>query len=125
PRPRRPREEDEDDRPIRARQRRYEDDDIPPDDDEPPRRPRKKRRRRRYRQESSSATADLFGDVNPVWVSLIVLGVVWIICFGIVFVFPALAILPVFLGGLVAFASYIWFLVLVFQDDIMAGILCL
>jgi hypothetical protein len=122
PRPARRFEEDDDDRPARPRRRPIDDADDRADDDEPaPRRPRKRRKRRRRESSSSSA----FGDFNPIWFALIGVAVIWIICFGLSFVFPLIALVPLGLGGLLSFAGLIWFLIVAFQDDVLAGVLCL
>jgi hypothetical protein len=113
---------EDDDRPARPRRRRFEDADDRADDDEPaPRRPRKRRKRRR-REASSSFS---IGDITPIWFVLIGLVVIWIICFGLSFVFPLVALVPLGLGWLLSIAGGIWFLIVAFQDDVLAGVLCM
>ncbi len=150
-RPRRPvREEDEEERPVRPKRRPIDDDDddrsegvqeerparpsrrpIEEEDDDvhlevveepPPRRRKKKKRRRRRRQESAGWEMPA---LNWFYIGLAVVALIWLVSLPLAFVFPPIALVPIGLGCLLAFAGWIWFLIVAFQDEIIHGILCL
>jgi DNA-directed RNA polymerase subunit RPC12/RpoP len=122
-RPRRRIEEDdeEDERPVRSRRRPIEEAEVPAEDDEPRPRPRKKRRKRRRPRE----TSDFLANVNWFLVGLGGLAFIWIVSLGLAFAFPPFALVPMGLGWLLSMVGGVWFLIIAFQDDVTAGILCL
>ena len=120
----RPRDDDEDDEEPReavGRSRRPRDEEEDEEDEDEPRpRPARKRKKKR-RARRSDAGGGMGG-------TLIALGVVAAICIVMIVVsifVPVVALVPIFLGWLIAFAGGIWFLVCAFQDDALQGILCL
>jgi hypothetical protein len=144
-------EEDEEERPVRPKRRPIEEDDRSEDiqekrparssrtpieeeeedDDDvqlevveepPPRKRRKKKRRRRRRPESAGWEMP---DVNWFYIGLAVVAFIWLVSVPLAFAFPPIMIVPVGLGCLLAFAGYIWFLIIAFQDEVIHGILCL
>jgi hypothetical protein len=116
-------EEDEDrKRDAVRRSRRPRDDDEEDEEDEEEPRPRPTRKRKIKRRGRRSETSGGMGG------TLIAMGVVAGICILLVvasiFV-PGLALVPIILGWAISAVGGIWFLVCVFQDDAMQGVLCL
>jgi hypothetical protein len=115
-RPKRRRVDDEEDEPVRPKRRRVDDEDDWEDEDEPPRRSRKRKSRGR---------SGGFGGMDPFVAGLLGLGVVSVLLVVLAFIWPALSLVPIVLGWLVAIGGGIWFLVVAFQDSPAAGLLCL
>jgi hypothetical protein len=124
PQKRRPVDDEEEEGPREAvrRPRRPRDDEEDEDDEEERRpRPTRKRKKKKRRERRSDSGGGMSG-------ALIALGVVAAICLVAVVVsifVPILALVPIILGWLMAFAGGIWFLVCAFQDDVVQGLLCL
>jgi hypothetical protein len=104
---------------VRER-RRAEDADSSSNDDEAERIPRRKKKKKRRK-----TAWGLPAWLDPYLAALAVLGVVGLLSVGISLIWPVVSILPIGLGGLLSIAGGIWFLVIAFQDDVVAGILCL
>jgi hypothetical protein len=113
-------EEEEETRVTARRPRRPRDDEEDEDDEEE--RPRPTRKRKKKRRERRSDTG---GGMSG---SLIALGAVAGLCIVLIVVsifVPVLALIPMAIGWLIAFAGGVWFLVCAFQDDAIQGVLCL
>ncbi len=122
-------EDIQEERPARPSRRPIEPEEEDDDDVElevveepPPRKRRKKKRRRRQRQESAGWEMP---DLNWFYIGLAVVALIWLVSLPLAFVFPPFALVPIGLGCLLAFAGYIWFLIIAFQDEAIHGILCL
>jgi hypothetical protein len=112
---------DEDVRPARSRRRRIEDADDRADDEEPAPRRRPKKKKRKRRSEESS----LFTSIDPFYIGLACVGIIWLITFVLSIFVPVIAFVPIGLGYLLSFVGGIWLLVVAFQTDVTAGLLCL
>src|SRR5262249_27985429 len=66
-----------------------------------------------------------FAGMDPFVAGLLGLGVVSVLLVVLAFISPALSLIPIVLGWLVALGGGIWFLVVAFQDSPAAGLLCL
>jgi hypothetical protein len=97
--------------------------------DRPRRRPRKRPRRREEdedeEQRSSPFRGDLIPGISNFITLLIVLGATWVLLGGLALLLPPLGGLLAFVGLILATGGQIWFLIVAFQEDFMAGILCL
>jgi len=116
-RSRRPVEEEGDEAEAVRPAREVERDD---EDENEPARPIRKRRKKRRRKQSNG----IAGMPPLVIVGISVFGVCLVLALASFFV-PLLAIVPIGLGWLLMLAGGIWFLVVAFQDNALAGILCL
>jgi acetyl esterase/lipase len=106
--------------PLRKRRRVDDDEDRSSDDDEAERKPARKRKKKR-RKKASGLPAWLDGFA----IALVGLRLVGLLTSGIALIWPAASLLPLGLGGLVAMVGGLWFVVVAFQEDTVAGFLCL
>jgi hypothetical protein len=118
-RPRDKEEDEEEPREAVRRSRRPRDDEEDEEEEERPRPMRKRKKKRRERRSASS------GGMGGMLIALGVGATVCLLMIVVSFFVPLLALIPMLLGWLIAFAGGIWFLVVAFQDDAIQGILCL
>jgi hypothetical protein len=110
-------DEEDDYESVQPRRRRIEDeDDYEADDDPPLRSPPRRKKRRRQRAS---------GGLDPFVVGLIGAGGVGLVLAVLAFIWPGVSLAAIGVGGIIALAGGIWFLVVAFQDSAAAGLLCL
>jgi hypothetical protein len=109
-------DDDEDDDRPRVRRRRAEDD---WEEDE---RPRSRRRKRNRRQ--NSLYASIFGNLSEGKVALIGFGVI-LLFLALSFISPVFALIPLLASVVLTLGGGIWFLVIVFKDNPVKGVLCM
>ncbi len=107
--------------PEKRKRRRYADDDRFSDGDEEERAPRHRIKKRRRPNRGVAFP----GWFDPFIAGAAVLGVIGLVFIGAALIFPPLAALPILLGSLLCVIGWIWLLMVAFQNDVMAGILCI
>ncbi len=123
----RPRDDDEDEEESREAVRRSrrprddeEDEEGEEEEEEPRPRPARKRNKKRRARRSGSG-----GGMGGLLIAVGVGAGVCILMIVVSFFVPFLALIPMVLGWLMAFAGGVWVLVVAFQDDVMQGLLCM
>jgi hypothetical protein len=105
---------------LPRKRRRVVDDDEPSaaEEEEAPVRKRKKKKRRR-------GAPSLPLGLSPYAAVMLGAGILGAALVTVSFVWPVLAFLAIGLGQLVTLAASVWYLVIVFQDNVTSGVLCL
>ncbi|HVS35098.1 MAG TPA: hypothetical protein VMS17_05915 [Gemmataceae bacterium] len=115
---------------VKAPRRRAKDEDD--EGDEPPRRrpepedvdedaPRPKRRKKKRRRKQAA----MFGGLSPLIIGAIAVVGVCLLLGVVSFFVPFLALVPLAVGGTLSAVGGVWFLIVAFQDDATAGLLCI